>query len=251
MLPFIQLVKKEIYRFMSVWVQTVFGPVTTAVLYQLIFGEKLSLVPTGIPGVQYAAFLIPGLIMMQVLLNSFSNASSSLIQSKYNGNIIFLLMAPISPFSLYTAYLVSSIIRGLVVGVAVTIGLAAFGLYWPKAVFALIYFLIFGSSIMAGMGVIAGILCEKFDGLAGFQSFVIIPLIYLAGVFFNPNSFTGIWHVLAMLDPFLYIIDGFRYGFIAHADSNIILGALFVGFFAIGINLFGYILIKKGIRIKR
>jgi ABC-2 type transport system permease protein len=251
MSPFMELVKKEIYRFMSIWVQTVFGPVTTAILYQLIFGEKLSLIPTGIPGVAYATFLIPGLIMMQVLLNAFGNGSSSLIQAKYTGNIIFVLMAPISPLSIYMAFLVSSIIRGVVVGIAVTIGIAAFGITAPKAIFALLYFLIFGASITAGLGLIAGILCEKFDQLAGFQSFVIVPLIYLAGIFFNPEGFSGIWHVLAMLDPFLYIVDGFRYGFIAHTDYNVGFGALFVGVCAIGVNLFGYWLIKQGIRIKK
>ncbi len=250
MSPFQELVKKEVYRFMSVWVQTVFGPVTTAVLYQLIFGAKLSLIPTGIPGIDYATFLIPGLIMMQVLLNSFGNGSSSLIQSKYTGNIIFVLMAPISPLSVYMAYLVSSIIRGVVVGVAVTIGIGAFGISWPEAWLALIYFLIFGAAITSGLGIIAGVLCEKFDQLAGFQSFIIVPLIYLAGIFFNPESFSGIWHVFAMLDPFLYIIDGFRYGFIAHADFNVVFGALFVGVCAIGVNLFGYSLMKRGIHIK-
>ncbi|MCC2624819.1 MAG: metal-dependent hydrolase [Burkholderiales bacterium] len=251
MLPFIELVKKEIYRFMSIWVQTIFGPVTTAVLYQLIFGEKLSLISTGIPGVAYATFLIPGLIMMQVLLNAFGNGSSSLIQSKYTGNIIFILMAPISPLAIYMAFLVSSIVRGIVVGVAVTIGIAAFGIALPKAIFALLYFLIFGAAITGGLGLIAGILSEKFDQLAGFQSFVIVPLIYLAGIFFNPHSFSGIWQVLAMLDPFLYIVDGFRYGFIAHADYNIGFGAFFVGVCAISVNLVGYWLIKRGIRIKK
>jgi ABC-2 type transport system permease protein len=236
---------------MSVWVQTIFGPVTTAVLYQLIFGEKLSLVPTGIPGVLYSTYLIPGLVMMQVLLNAFANSSSSLIQSKYNGNIIFLLMAPISPFALYMAFLTSSIIRGLAVGIAVLLGIAAFGISWPKEIFALLYFLVFGASIMAGLGVIAGIVCEKFDQLAGFQSFVIVPLIYLAGIFFNPDTFTGIWHYFAMFDPFFYIIDGFRYGFIAHANYNVFWGAFFVGICALGINLFGYLLIKRGIRIKK
>jgi len=250
MLPFQELVKKEVYRFMSIWVQTIFGPVTTAVLYQLIFGAKLSLIPTGIPGVAYATFLIPGLIMMQVLLNAFGNGSSSLIQSKYTGNIIFVLMAPISPLSIYMAFLISSIIRGLVVGLAVTIGIAAFGICWPEAWLALIYFLIFGAAITSGLGIIAGILCDKFDQLAGFQSFVIVPLIYLAGIFFNPGGFSGIWHVLALLDPFLYIVDGFRYGFIAHADFNVVFGALFVGVCAIGINLFGYSLMKRGIHIK-
>lgn len=251
MSPFLQLVKKEVYRFMSIWVQTVIGPVSTAILYQLIFGSRLALIPTGIEGVSYATFLIPGLVMMQVLLNAFGNGSSSLIQSKYTGNIIFVLMAPISPFSIYMAYLVSSIIRGVVVGIAVFIGIAYFGITVPKAFGALIYFLIFGAAITAGLGLVAGILCEKFDQLAGFQSFVVVPLIYLAGIFFNPDGFSGVWKTISMLDPFLYIVDGFRYGFIAHSGYNIVFGAVFVGICAVVVNFFGYMLIKRGIKIKR
>lgn len=250
MSPFQELVKKEIYRFMTIWVQTILGPVGTAVLYQLIFGQRLSLIPTGIADISYSTFLIPGLVMMQVLLNAFGNGSSSLIQSKYSGNIIFILMAPISPLSIYMAFLVSSIFRGIVVGLAVVIGIGAFGVCWPKAPFALFYFLFFGASVTAGLGLIAGILCEKFDQLAGFQSFIIVPLIYLAGIFFNPSSFSGLWHWLSMLDPFLYIVDGFRYGFIAHSGYNLLFGAIFVGICAIMVNVFGYLLIKRGIRIK-
>lgn len=247
---FIELTKKEIYRFMSIWVQTIIGPVSTAVLYQLIFGSQLAKIPTGIPGVGYATFLIPGLVMMQVLLNAFGNSSSSIIQAKYTGNIIFVLMAPISPFAIYSAYLISSIMRGIIVGLAVLVGIAWFGINLPEKLWAVGYFLIFGAAITAGLGIIIGVISEKFDQLAGFQSFIIVPLIYLAGIFFNAYSFTGIWHYLALLDPFLYIVDGFRYGFIAHANANIEFGAFFVLFFAIVINLIGYILIKKGVKIK-
>lgn len=235
---------------MSIWIQTIVGPVSTAILYQLIFGHQLSSISTGIPGVSYATYLIPGLIMMQIMLNSFGNGSSSLIQSKYTGNIIFILMAPISPLAIYCAYLISSIIRGVVVGFAVFIGIIWFGASFPKAIWVLLFFLIFGSAITAGLGLIAGILSEKFDQLAGYQSFIMVPLIYLAGIFFNPMNFNGFWKFVAFLDPFLYIVDGFRYGFIAHASANIIFGAIFVFCLAIVINFLGYLLIKKGVKIK-
>ena len=250
MLPFIELLKREIYRFLSIWIQTIVGPVTTALLYQLIFGHQLAKLPTGIEGVTYATFLIPGLIMMQVLLNSFGNSSSSLIQAKYSGNIIFTLMAPITPFNIYIAYLVSSIVRGLLVGFVVFCGICWFGIVIPQSIFALIYFLIVGSSIMAGLGVIAGILCSKFDQLAAFQSFIIVPLIYLAGIFYNSNNLQGVWHYIALADPFLYIIDGFRYGFIAHASYNITFGIVFIGVCSLIVNLIGYALIKNGVKIK-
>jgi ABC-2 type transport system permease protein len=248
--PFICLIEKEIQRFMTVWVQTIIGPVVTAVLYQLIFGYQFASLSSGVAGVSYATFLIPGLVMMQILLNSFGNGSSSLIQSKYAGNIIFILMAPISPFQIYSAYLVSSIIRGVFVGLVTILGIGWFGVCMPQVWWAVIYFLIFGAAVTAGLGIIAGILCDKFDQLAGFQSFVMVPLIYLAGIFFSTNHLDGVWRYVAQLDPFLYIIDGFRYGFIAHTDYNVVTGAIFVAVFAVSINSIGYILIKKGVRIK-
>jgi ABC-2 type transport system permease protein len=249
MTPFIQLIKKEIYRFMSIWIQTIVGPVSTAILYQLIFGQQFALINTA-TAASYSAFLIPGLVMMQVLLNAFGNGSSSLIQSKYTGNIIFILMSPITPFTMYSAYLISSILRGVLVGVAVFLGIFWFGASLPQAPFLLIYFLIFGAAITAGLGLIAGIICDKFDQLSGFQSFIITPLIYLAGVFFNPVTLPGVWNKVALVDPFLYIVDGFRYGFIMHQTVNLAFGATFVFISAVLINFIGYILLKKGIRIK-
>lgn len=247
--PFIQLIKKEVYRFMSVWVQTILGPVATAVLYQIIFGRQFAMVDT-LTNVSYATFLIPGLVMMQVLLNAFGNGSSSLIQSKYTGNLIFILMSPITPFVMYSAYLVSSILRGVIVGFVVFVGVYYFGGIIPKEPLIMLYFLIFGAAITAGLGLIAGIISDKFDQLAGFQSFVITPLIYLAGVFFNPTNLPNVWSKVALFDPFLYIVDGFRYGFIAHETANIEFGAIFVLALAIIINGIGYMLLKKGVKIK-
>ena len=159
-------------------------------------------------------------------------------------------MAPISPFAIYSAYLIASITRGLMVGIAVALGIGWFGMCMPQAWWALVYFLLLGCAITAGLGMIAGILCNKFDQLAGFQSFIMVPLIYLAGVFFNPHTLPGVWQYIAYLNPFLYIVDGFRYGFIAHASGNILTGSVFVLILALVINGVGYMLIKKGIKIK-
>ena len=249
-MPFYSIIKKEIYRFGSIWVQTLVGPLTTALLYQLIFGNQFSNVATGISGVSYSMFLIPGLIIMQVLLNSFGNGSSSLIQSKYSGNIIFILMAPVSQFSMYMAYLIASIIRGVLVGGAVLLGIIWFAVPEFSHIWAIFYFAILGATITGGLGLIAGILCEKFDQLAGFQSFVMVPLIYLSGIFFNIQHFSAFWRSLAMIDPSLYIVDGFRYGFIAANNFTIEYGALFVLVFAFAVNLFGYMLLKRGVKIK-
>jgi ABC-2 type transport system permease protein len=249
MQAFIHLVKKEVHRFMSIWVQTIVGPMSTAVLYQLIFGKHFSGVHT-LGSISYGAFLIPGLVMMQVLLNSFGNSSSSLIQSKYTGNLIFILMAPITPFAMYSAYLVSSMIRGIIVGIAVLVSIIWFDFMVPVHPFILLFFLVFGSSITAGIGLIAGIIYDKFDKIGGLQSFVIVPLIYLAGVFFNPQNLGGIWGKIALFDPFLYIIDGFRYSFISHKSANIQFGIFFVLSLSIIINFAGYMILKKGIKIK-
>lgn len=248
---FLQLVKKEIYRFMSVWVQTIIAPVSTALLYQLIFGSQLAKLTTDIPGVSYNVYLIPGLIMMQVLINAFSNGSSSLMQSKYTGNIIFLLMAPITPFAFYGAYLVSSIIRGVIVGIAVALSIVYFGMPSFHNIYIAIYYMVIGAAITAGFGLIAGILSEKFDQLASFQSFVIVPLVYLAGVFFNPKSLSPFMQKLSSLDPFLYIIDGFRYGLIGGEAHNLLFEMFIVLVFAIMVNAWGYILIARGVKIRQ
>lgn len=249
-MPFYAILNKELSRFMSIWVQTIVGPLSTALLYQLIFGHQLSSVSTGISGVSYATFLIPGLVIMQVLLNAFGNSSSSLIQSKYSGNIIFILMAPVSQVGMYMAYLIASIVRGLVVGAAVLLGIIWFGQLMFAQIWAILYYAILGAAITGGLGLIAGILCDKFDQLAGFQSFIMVPLIYLSGIFFNIQHFSPFWKMLAMLDPFLYIVDGFRYGFVGEANFSIWHGALFVLVFAIAVNVVGITLLKRGVKIK-
>jgi ABC-2 type transport system permease protein len=249
-MPFVALLSKEIRRFASIWVQTIIGPLSTAVLYQLIFGHQLASVSTGVANLSYTSFLIPGLIIMQVLLNAFGNSSSSLIQSKYSGNLIFILMAPVTPTNMYLAYLIASILRGLVVGLAVYFGIVWFGMPMCAHLWAIIYFALLGAAITGGLGLIAGIVCEKFDQLAGFQSFVMVPLIYLSGIFFNIHNFTSPWRQMAMLDPFLYIVDGFRYGFTGHSGFSISLGALFVLVFAVVVNAIGIFLLNRGIKIK-
>lgn len=250
-MPFYALLKKEIYRFSSIWIQTFIGPLSTALLYELIFGHQLSGMITGIAGISYNQFLIPGLVMMQVLMNSFGNASSSLIQSKYSGNIIFILMAPISNFMIYNAYLISSVLRGVLVGIIVYLGIIAFGFMIPLKLWAVIYFLIMGSALTAGLGIIAGIISEKFEQLAAFQSFIMTPLIYLAGIFYNVDNLSPLWHRLAQLDPFLYIVNGFRYGFSGYSNENIYEIAIFVLLSGIIINLLAYTLIARGVKIKR
>lgn len=250
MISFFAIIKKEVYRFTSIWVQTIVGPMSTALLYQLIFGHQLSSVKTGVIGVDYATFLIPGLVIMQVLLNAFGNGSSSLIQSKYSGNIFFVLMAPVSPSAIYMAYLIASIIRGLLVGAAVFIAILWFGSFDIAHIWAILYFALMGAAITGGLGLVAGIWCDKFDQLGGVQSFVMVPLIYLSGIFFNISHFSPFWKSLAMLDPFLYIVDGFRFGFFGEANFGLLYSMLFVLFFALSVNILGIWLLKRGVKVK-
>jgi ABC-2 type transport system permease protein len=217
----ITLLEKELLRFWKVSFQTIAAPVLTALLYLLIFSHVLESRVAVFGGqVAYTSFLIPGLVMMSVLQNSFANASSSLIQSKITGNLIFVLLPPLSPLDMYAAYVLGAMVRGLVVGFgvfAVTLLLAPgpFAIAHPLWALA---FAILGSAILGTLGVIAGISADKFDELAAFQNFLIMPLTFLSGVFYSIHSLPPFWQVLSHFNPFFYMIDGFRYGFFGLSD---------------------------------
>jgi ABC-2 type transport system permease protein len=215
------LLHKELLRFWKVAFQTIAAPVLTALLYLLIFSHVLESRVAVFGGqVRYTAFLVPGLVMMSVLQNAFANASSSLIQSKITGNLIFVLLPPLSPLDLYAAYVLGAMVRGLAVGS----GVLAVTLFVSPAPFAIahplwaIAFAVLGSVILGTLGVIAGIWADKFDELAAFQNFLIMPLTFLSGVFYSIHSLPPFWETLSHFNPFFYMIDGFRYGFFGLSD---------------------------------
>ena len=214
------LFKKEIWRFWKVSFQTVAAPVMTALLYLLIFSHVLQEHVQVYPGVSYTAFLIPGLVMMSLLQNAFSNSSSSLIQSKVMGNIVFLLLTPLSYGEFFVAFLAASMVRGLVVGLSVYL----VALFWVDLPLAqplwILAFALLGSAMMGAMGIIAGIWADKFDQLAAFQNFIIMPLTFLSGVFYSIHSLPPIWQQVSRFNPFFYMIDGFRYGFFGQGDMS-------------------------------
>ncbi len=217
---FSALFYKEILRFYKVILQTVAAPIITALLYLLIFSHVLSGHVQVYPGVHYTAFLIPGLVMMSVLQNAFSNSSSSLIQSKITGNIVFVLLPPISYMEFFLAYVAAAIVRGMVVGAGVFL-VALFFAEVPLQNLAWVFtFAFFGSALLGIMGLIAGIWADKFDQLAGFQNFVIVPLTFLSGVFYSIHSLPPFWQTVSHGNPFFYIIDGFRYGFFGLSDVS-------------------------------
>ncbi len=218
MTGFRTLLYKELLRFWKVSLQTIAAPILTALLYLVVFTHVLQDRVQIYPGVQYAAFLIPGLAMMSLLQNAFANSSSSLIQSKITGNIIFILLPPLSHGEFYWAYVVAAVVRGLVVGFGVyCVNFVTVSLPILHPLWALV-FAVFGGAILGAMGLIAGIWAEKFDQLAGFQNFVIVPLTFLSGVFYSIHSLPPFWQTVSHLNPFFYMIDGFRYGFFGVSD---------------------------------
>jgi len=233
---------KEMLRFWKVATQTIAAPILTAMLYLLIFGHVLEGRVEVYPGVSYTAFLIPGLVMMSVLQNAFANSSSSLIQSKITGNLVFILLPPLSHWEILLAYVSASVVRGLVVGAGVFAITAWFAHLSFAAPLWIIVFAVFGAAILGTLGVIAGIWADKFDQLAAFQNFLIMPATFLAGVFYSIHSLPGFWQAVSHFNPFFYMIDGFRHGFFGQSDispwtSLAIVSAFFAVLAAIAINL--------------
>jgi len=214
------LLYKEMLRFWKVAVQTVAAPVLTAILYLLIFGHVLEDHVKVFETVGYTSFLIPGLVMMSVLQNAFANSSSSLIQSKITGNLVFLLVSPLSHWAWFLAYVGASIVRGLVVGAGVLLVTVWFAPLHVAQPLWIIVFAIAGAAVMGALGLIAGLWAEKFDQIAAFQNFIVMPMTFLSGVFYSVGSLPAFWQGVSHLNPFFYIIDGFRRGFFGVSDVS-------------------------------
>lgn len=226
------LLTKEMLRFWKVSFQTVAAPVLTAVLYLLVFGNVLGDYVQSLPGVSYTAFLIPGLVMMSVLQNAFANSSSSLIQSKIMGSLIFVLLPPFSHWQLYGAYVAASVVRGLAVGLGVFVITVWFAPPPFAAPLWIAVFGVLGAALLGTLGVIAGIWADKFDQLAAFQNFIVMPATFLSGVFYSVQGLPPFWRTVSHFNPFFYMIDGFRYGFFAQSDVDpwLSLGVLVLAF---------------------
>jgi len=217
---FSTLLYKEVMRFWKVAFQTIAAPVLTGVLYLLVFGHVLDQRVEAFAGVRYSAFLVPGLVMMSLLQNAFANSSSSLIQSKIMGNLVFVLLPPLSHVEFFAAYALSSVLRALVVGLGVFAVTALIALPPVNAPVWILVFGLLGAAMLGVLGIIAGIVSDKFDQLAAFQNFIIMPATFLSGVFYSVHSLTPFWQTLSRLNPFFYMIDGFRYGFFAQSDVD-------------------------------
>ena len=223
------LLYKEMLRFWKVSFQTVAAPVLMAILYLLIFGHVLDGRVTVFGSVGYISFLIPGLVMMSVLQNAFANSSSSLIQSKITGNLVFLLVTPLSHWAWFAAYVGASIARGAIVGAGVLLATAWFAPLHLAHPWWALAFGVCGATIMGALGLVAGLWAEKFDQIAAFQNFLIMPMTFLSGVFYSVGSLPGFWRAVSHLNPFFYIIDGFRFGFFGQSDISPWTGLWVVG----------------------
>ncbi len=251
MIGFYTLFYKEMLRFWKVAFQTVLAPIITALLYLLIFSHVLSRHVQAYPGVPYIAFLVPGLVMMSMLQNAFANSSSSLIQSKITGNIVFVLLAPLSYLIFFSSYLLASIVRGLVVGLGVFLGTLAF---YPNILILhplwITAFAFLASGVLGALGVIAGMWAEKFDQLAAFQNFIIMPLTFLSGVFYSIHTLPPFWIQVSRFNPVFYMIDGFRYGFFGVSDVSPDVSLIVVLSSFLALSVICLILLKRGYRLR-
>ena len=218
MAGFATLFLKEVLRFWKVAFQTVGGPVLGALLYLVVFAQVLGDRVRVFGDVPYAAFLVPGLVMMSVLQNAFANSSSSLIQSKVTGNLVFVLLSPISHVEFFAAYVLASVVRGLVVGAGVLAVTAVFVDLRLDAPLWVLAFGVLGAALAGVLGLLAGLWADKFDQIAAFQSFLVLPLTMLSGVFYSVHSLPPAWQTVTHFNPFFYMIDGFRRGFVGAGD---------------------------------
>ena len=241
---------KEVLRFWRVVGQTVAGPVLTAMLYLLIFGHALESHVKVYDSIGYTAFLVPGLAMMSLLQNAFANSSSSLIASKVMGNLVFLLLTPLSYLNWFVAYVGASVVRGLVVA----LGVFAVSVFFTDLSFVaplwIAVFAVLGAALMGALGLVAGLWAEKFEQLAAFQNFIVMPMTFLSGVFYSVHSLPAFWQGVSRFNPFFYMIDGFRYGFFGQSDVSPWLSLAVVSAVAVAVSAWALVLLRIGYRIR-
>ena len=244
------LLYKEVLRFAKVSFQTVAAPVLTAALYLLIFSHVLEGHVQVYGTLSYSAFLVPGLVMMSVLQNAFANSSSSLIQSKIMGSLVFVLLTPLSHWAWFGAYVGAAVLRGLVVGLGVYLVTLFFAAPHFAAPLWVLVFALLGAALLGTLGLIAGLWADKFDQMAAFQNFIIVPMTFLSGVFYSIHSLPPFWQQVSQFNPFFYMIDGFRYGFFGQSDVSPWLSLVIVGSAWLVISALALQLLRQGYKIR-
>lgn len=244
------LVGREVGRFINVYSQTIIAPVITTLMFYTVFALAFGGIERLVGDMPYMTFLAPGLLMMTMVQNAFANTSSSMVIAKVQGNIVDVLMPPLSPLEFYLGYTIGGILRGISVGFATGLALVLF-VHLPIAHIGIILlYAVLGTMMLSSLGLAAGIWSDKFDHIAAVTNFVVTPLTFLSGTFYSVSQLPGVWQNLAHFNPFFYMIDGFRYGFIGHADGNVVIGIVLLSIVNIVLSLLTWGMIKSGYKIK-
>ena len=244
------LLKKEVFRFIKVGIQTIIGPAVSSLLFLAVFSLALGRSVETINNVPFANFIAPGLIMMTILQNAFANSASSIGQAKSQGNIVDVLMAPLSDFELTIGYVGGSVARGLICGLITSIGFLFFISLEVYSYLALIFYAIMGSLMMGSLGTIVGIWADKWDQQQGITNFIVLPLTFLSGTFYSISRLPEFWKNLTSFNPFFYNIDGFRYAFIGQSDNSLLIGGFFLLILNIILVYLTYLMFRSGYKLK-
>ena len=241
---------KEVRRFWKVGLQTIAAPVVTTLLYMMVFVVAMRSANPTVEGVPFAQFVAPGLIMMAILTNAFANSSSSLIQAKIMGTAPDFLTPPLSPLELAAAFSMGAATRGVLVGLVTALSVWPFAHSTIFSLAAVVYFSVAASLMMAFVGVLTGLWAEKFDHLAAVTTFVVTPLTFLSGTFYTIHRLPAFAQTFAAFNPFFYLIDGFRYGFVGHADGSLVVGVAYTGGLTLLLAVVSWAVIRSGWRLK-
>ena len=243
---FYTLYSKEVRRFLNVFAQTVLAPAITTLLFYIIFTISVDRSYLSTESFTFSQFLAPGLVCMSIMQNAFANTSSSILISKVQGNIVDVLMPPLSEYELTLSYSLGGVTRGLLVGLSVSIVIYLIVPIQITNLFIIIYFALFSSLLLSLLGILCGIWAKKFDHMASVTNFIILPLTFLSGTFYSIERLPEDWRFFAYLNPFFYIIDGFRYGFVGVSDSNISLGIFILAMANLIFLILTIYIFKKG-----
>ena len=249
-IPLWTLYTKEVMRFLKVGMQTIIGPAISSILFLAVFSLALGKSVETISNVPFSEFIAPGLIMMTILQNSFSNSASSIGQSKFQGNIVDVLMAPLGNVDLVIGYILGSVTRGLICGFVTYLAIIFFIPLKIHSYSALIFFSIMGSLMMSCLGTIVGIWADKWDQQQGIDNFIVLPLTFLSGTFYSISLLPEFWRKLSSFNPFFYNIDGFRYAFIGNSDSSLIIGGIFLLILNIILLYLCYLMFCTGYKLR-
>ena len=244
------LYQKEVLRFLIVWIQTIFSPLISSLLFLLVLSLAIGTERGDILGVSFITFLAPGLIAMQVIQQSFSHSASSFMIGKIQGNIVDILYAPLSTGEVITAITLAAVTRSIMIA---TVSIVVFYFiidFEIKNYFTLIAFTFLSSFTLGALGIIAGLWAEKFDHMATITNFVIVPLSFLSGTFYTIDKLPDFLQTISKLNPFFYMIDGFRYSFLGNSDGSIFVGLLYLSTLSIVIWYISYLLYKNGYKIR-